>query len=133
MRDRLPGTVGRVFVSEVAPWSSGDSPIGADWFEVTNGTASTLDITGWKMDDSSGSPAAAVALNGITTIAPGESVIFIETADLEAAKAAFLTTWFGGNPPANCRSAATAAAASASALAAMRSTSMTPATCCGRV
>ncbi|MCO6414644.1 SdiA-regulated domain-containing protein [Siccirubricoccus sp. KC 17139] len=95
-----PGTVGRVFISEVAPWASGDSPVGADWFEVTNGTAFDLDVTGWKMDDSSGSPAAAVALNGVTSIAPGESVIFIESDDPTAAKAAFIETWFGGNLPA---------------------------------
>ena len=35
-----PGTVGPdAVISEVAPWSSGNSPVGADWFEVTNGTA----------------------------------------------------------------------------------------------
>ena len=40
---------------------------------------------------------------GITTIAPGESVIFMETTDatLAAKKAAFLSLWFGANPPAN--------------------------------
>jgi uncharacterized protein YjiK len=95
-----PGTVGKLFISEVAPWSSGDSPVGADWFEVTNTTAFAIDLTGWKMDDSSGSPAAAVALSGITSIAAGESVIFIETADLAGARAAFINTWFGGNAPA---------------------------------
>jgi uncharacterized protein YjiK len=95
-----PGTAGKLFISEVAPWSSGDSPVGADWFEVTNTTAFAIDLTGWKMDDSSGSPAAAVALSGITSIAAGESVIFIETADLAGARAAFVNTWFGGNAPA---------------------------------
>jgi VCBS repeat-containing protein len=94
-----PGTVGKLFISEVAPWSSGNSPVGADWFEVTNTTAFTVNISGWKMDDSSGSFAAAVALNGITSIAPGESVIFIETADLAGTKATFLNTWFGGFAP----------------------------------
>lgn len=96
-----PGSVGRLIISEVAPWSSGSSPVGADWFEVTNTSAFAIDITGWKMDDSSGSPAAAVALNGITTIGAGESVIFIESANPAATKAAFLSTWFGGNAPAN--------------------------------
>ncbi|SKA86079.1 Uncharacterized protein YjiK [Prosthecobacter debontii] len=95
-----PGTVGKLFISEVAPWSSGVAPLNADWFEVTNHTAHAIDLTGWKMDDSSESPAAAVALNGVTTIAPGESVIFIETTDLPTAKAAFLNLWFGSNPPA---------------------------------
>lgn len=94
-----PGTVGRIFISEVAPWSSGTS-IGADWFEVTNATAFALDITGWKMDDNSQSPNAAVALSGITTIAPGESVIFLETSTPTTTVQAFIDTWFGGTAPA---------------------------------
>lgn len=95
-----PGTVGRLFISEVAPWSSGNSPVGADWFEVTNTTAFDIDLTGWKVDDSSQSPAAAVALNGITTIHAGESVIFLESATPSTAIASFVNTWFGGNAPA---------------------------------
>ena len=43
---------------------------------------------------------STVALNGITEIAPGESVIFMETANLATTKAAFLTAWFGANAPA---------------------------------
>jgi uncharacterized protein YjiK/2',3'-cyclic-nucleotide 2'-phosphodiesterase (5'-nucleotidase family) len=87
-------------ITEVAPWSSGNSPVAADWFEVTNTGARAVDITGWKVDDSSESPAAALPLIGITSIAPGESVIFIETATLPATKASFLSIWFGANPPA---------------------------------
>lgn len=94
-----PGTVGKLFVSEIAPWSSTSSPVKADWFEVTNSTAFAIDLAGWKMDDSSGSPAAAVALNGVSSIAPGESVIFIESNAPAAAKAAFLDTWFGAGAP----------------------------------
>ena len=96
-----PGTVGRLFISEVAPWGSGRAPVSADWFEVTNATAHAVDITGWKVDDSSASFGAALALNGITTIAPGESVIFLETNDLAAKSALFLSTWFGTTPPAD--------------------------------
>jgi 2',3'-cyclic-nucleotide 2'-phosphodiesterase (5'-nucleotidase family) len=95
-----PGTVGRLFISEIAPWSSGSSPIKADWFELTNSTAFTIDLTGWKMDDSSGSPAAAVSLNGVSSIAPGESVIFMESANPAAATKAFLSNWFGIGAPA---------------------------------
>ncbi|MEP7170038.1 MAG: lamin tail domain-containing protein, partial [Bacteroidota bacterium] len=95
-----PGTTGKLFVSEVAPWSSGNSPVAADWFEVTNTHGIAVDITGWKMDDNSGSFAAAVALNGITSIAPGESVIFIETATPSTKVPQFLSNWFGANPPA---------------------------------
>jgi hypothetical protein len=41
-----------------------------------------------------------VTLNGITNIAPGESVIFIETANIAAAQATFLNLWFGASAPA---------------------------------
>ncbi len=95
-----PGSIGKLIISEVAPWSSGNSPVGADWFEVTNTRATAVDITGWKWDDNSGSPAAAVALNGITTIAPGESVIFLETATPATTIPLFKSTWFGATPPA---------------------------------
>ena len=89
-----------VVISEVAPWSSGNSvaALAADWFEVTNTGSATVDITGWKVDDSSHAFATALALNGITAIAPGESVIFIETANLATASAAFRSLWFGSNP-----------------------------------
>ena len=98
-----PGSVGKLFISEVAPWSSGNSPVGADWFEVTNTKAVAVNITGWKIDDNSQSPIAALALNGITSINPGESVIFIETSDLAGKTTAFLNNWFGTNPPVGLR------------------------------
>lgn len=84
-------------ITEVAPWSSGNSPVAADWFEVTNFGATAIDISGWKVDDSSNSFVSSAALAGITSIAPGESVIFIEGA---AANANFVATWFGANAPA---------------------------------
>src|SRR5262249_30973602 len=92
-----------IIISEVAPWSSGNSPIGVDWFEVTNTGSIPVDITNWRMDDNSNSFAVSVALNGITSIAAGESVIFIEsTASKPAATviASFKDVWFGGNVPA---------------------------------
>ncbi len=98
-----PGTVGRLIISEVAPWSSGNSPVGADWFEVSNTSVAAINVAGWKIDDNSGSPAAAVALVGVTSIAAGESVIFIEATPANAAATIqnFINTWFGGNAPAN--------------------------------
>jgi hypothetical protein len=86
-------------ITEVAPWSSGNSSLGSDWFELTNTSASAITITGWKMDDNSNSFGSAVALNGITSIGAGESVIFIESAT--SLSAAFKTLWFGANAPAN--------------------------------
>lgn len=92
-----------LIISEVAPWSSGnsDASLRVDWFEVTNIGTATANIAGWKVDDDSRSFNTAVALNGVTSIAPGESVIFLETADLAGKSAAFKTLWFGANPPAN--------------------------------
>jgi uncharacterized protein YjiK len=98
-----PGNVGKLIISEVAPWSSSSSPVAADWFEITNTKAVAVNITGWKIDDNSQSPVAAVLLNGITSINPGESVIFIETTDLPGKTAAFKSNWFGTNPPAGLR------------------------------
>lgn len=92
-----------IIITEVAPWSSGNSPVGADWFELTNVSDNPVDITGWKVDDSSAAFATALALNGVSVIAPGESVIFIESANLETIKASFLSNWFGANPPAGLK------------------------------
>ena len=92
-----PGTI---VISEVAPWSSANSPIAVDWFEVTNTGNTAVDITGWKMDDNSHAIGTAIALNGISSIAPGEAVIFIETADLATKAADFRSLWFGSNAPA---------------------------------
>ncbi|WP_411846759.1 choice-of-anchor I family protein [Roseibacillus persicicus] len=91
-----------VIVSEVAPWSSGNSEVGADWFELTNTSDSTIDLTGWKMDDNSDSFGQGAFLEGVTSIAPGESVVFIDgaLADLESIGASFLSNWFGESAPA---------------------------------
>jgi len=86
-------------ITEVAPWASSGSntAYAADWFELTNTGSSSINITGWKVDDSSNSFATAFTLNGITSIAAGESVIFIESAS-GAAIPTFKSTWFGTNP-----------------------------------
>jgi uncharacterized protein YjiK len=98
-----PGTIGKLFISEVAPWSSGNSAVAGDWFEVTNTRPTAIDISGWKMDDNSQSPAGAVALNGVTTIGAGESVIFIETSTPLTTVPLFISTWFGTNVPAGLK------------------------------
>ncbi|MDO8188901.1 lamin tail domain-containing protein [Conexibacter sp. JD483] len=87
-----------VIVSEVSPWSSGNSPYAADWFELTNTGASAVDLTGWKVDDDSNSFAAAVALSGVTSLAAGESAVFIE--GTSATADAFKAAWFGASVPA---------------------------------
>lgn len=67
----------------------------ADWWEVTNFGTSAVDLTGWRMDDSSYSFALSVALNGVTSVAPGESALFIETANPVTDIPAFRTFWVG--------------------------------------
>jgi hypothetical protein len=89
-----------IIVSEVAPWSSGNSPLVADWFEVTNTGTSAVDITGWKFDDNSNSFASSLALNGVASIGAGESVIFIESAAPATVVPAFISLWFGASAPA---------------------------------
>jgi len=87
----------QVRITEVAPWSSGSS-VGADWFELTNTGSSALALSGWKMDDNSFAFGSAVALSGITTLAAGESVIFLEGGATEVNN--FVSGWFGGVLPA---------------------------------
>jgi hypothetical protein len=89
-----------VRITEVAAWGSGSSTgYSADWFELTNTGTSVVNISGWKMDDNSNSFALAVALTGITSIAAGESVIFLETSTLSTTKTSFLSAWFGNSAP----------------------------------
>jgi uncharacterized protein YjiK len=95
-----------ISITEVSPWSSGNSAYKADWFELTNTGTTAVDITGWKIDDNSNSFASAVALRGVSSIAPGKSVVFIEgltDGSTDAAiDASFSTTWFGtATPPAD--------------------------------
>ena len=94
---------GGIIISEVAPWGSGNSLYAADWFEVTNTGAVAANIAGWKVDDNSNSAASAVALNGITSISAGESVIFMETSAPSTTIPLFASTWFGSSVPAGLK------------------------------
>jgi Lamin Tail Domain/PEP-CTERM motif len=88
----------QIRITEVSAFSSGAVPANgytSDWFELTNFGATAVNISGWRIDDSSPTFATAVAMTGITSIAAGESVVFIEN----AVNAAFRNTWFGGSPP----------------------------------
>ena len=93
-------------ITEVAPYGSGfTTTYAADWFELTNTGSTAVDITGWKMDDNSNSAALAVALRGVTSIAAGQSVVFLEgnaTGTTDATiDAAFKLAWFGSTVPAS--------------------------------
>ena len=65
-----------------------------DWFELTNYGLTAVSITGWTVDDSSFTFLSSLALNGVSSVAPGESVLFLESA-AGADIAAFRTFWGG--------------------------------------
>ncbi|MFO0691546.1 MAG: lamin tail domain-containing protein [Myxococcota bacterium] len=101
----VPTARAAIIISEVHPSGSGNAAYGADFFEVTNTGASAVDITGWKMDDNSNSFASSVAIRGVTSISPGQSIILLEgdaTGSNDAAiRSSFLSAWFGANAPAS--------------------------------
>ena len=71
-----------------------------DWWEVTNYGSSAVGIAGWKFDDASFAFGSSVALNGVTSIAAGETVAFVETTTLDSGSAAtqvaaFRSFWGG--------------------------------------
>jgi len=68
-----------------------------DWFELSNSGSSPVNVTGDTMDDNSDSFALSVALQGITTIAAGESVVFFETTGTTLTPADF-QNWWGLSP-----------------------------------
>jgi MYXO-CTERM domain-containing protein len=81
-------------ITEVMSSSNGLGSPTPDWIEVTNYGSSAVDLTGWRIDDGSFSFAVSAALNGISSIGAGESVIFIESA-AGAGIANFRTFWGG--------------------------------------
>ncbi|MDD0838715.1 lamin tail domain-containing protein [Curvibacter sp. HBC61] len=76
--------------------SSSAATATADWFELTNTGSTPVSLSGLKMDDSSASFANAVAMTGLDTIGPGESVVFVEGS--AAAITAFRSKWGGAFP-----------------------------------
>ena len=62
-----------------------------DWIELTNLGNTAADINGWKIDDSSRAFGSSFLLNGITSIAAGESVVFFETSSTNLGNGAWAT------------------------------------------
>ncbi len=83
-------------ITEVSAYGSGNSPFAADWIELTNFSVAAVDITGWRFDDDSAAFASGVALSGVTSIAAGESVVFLNST---TATTNFINAWFGGTAP----------------------------------
>lgn len=93
----------QLLITEVDANGSG-AAYGADWFEIFNAGSTTLDLTGWKMDDSSAAFATAVGMRGTTSLAPGQLAVFLEgnstgTTDLTIGTN-FRAAW-GANLPSN--------------------------------
>jgi uncharacterized protein YjiK len=87
----------RVAVTEVAPWSSGNSPVQADWFELTNTGTGPVNLLGWKADDSHNTPGNSALLEGVTTLAPGQSAVFVQGGP--SVVEGFESDWFPGGVP----------------------------------
>jgi len=64
-----------------------------DWIELTNLGTAEVNITGWKMDDSSYAIANAVAFVGVTSIPAGKSIILLETDNPSTDIPTFKTFW----------------------------------------
>jgi hypothetical protein len=60
-----------------------------DYFELTNVGVASVDVSGWKFDDEHASLPDAAPLVGITSIAPGESVVFFQLDETDPANPAY--------------------------------------------
>jgi len=119
-----------IVITEVDPYGSSAS-YGGDWFELTNTGSSAVSIAGYTMTDNhasnnttnpyaagstisignlSGSratagPAALTLAGGATTLAAGQSAVFIESPSSAANSSTligkFESAWFGTNVPTN--------------------------------
>lgn len=89
-----------LIISEVHSGGSGNGTYNADWFEVTNAGFAAVNIGGWRVDDSSNAFASAVPLAGVTSIAPGQSVVFVD-ASAPIDLGTFTSAWFGPGVPPN--------------------------------
>lgn len=69
----------------------------ADWWELSNFGSSAVNLTGYTMDDSSDSFGSSVALAGITSVAPGESVVFFEQTGATPLTVQGFRDWWGPN------------------------------------
>jgi hypothetical protein len=68
-----------------------------DWWELTNFDDFTVDLHSYRFDDNSAALSFSTVLSNATSIAPGESVIFVEG----MSPAAFRAWWGADNLPTN--------------------------------
>ncbi len=76
---QVSGSESKIIISEVDPSGSGagNNSYAEDWFELTNTGTQPVTVTGWSADDSH-EVAGKCPLLGVSTIAPGESVVFVQ-------------------------------------------------------
>ena len=87
-------------ISEVYSAGSGNGTYNVDWFELTNRGSTSIDITGWRMDDNSANFGVAVPFGPeLTIIGAGQSVVFMETSSANFANRVtlFNQAWFGAD------------------------------------
>ena len=87
----VASTQAQVLIRITEAMSSSGTGGTPDWIELSNLGNVAADITGWKMDDSSRTFGTSLLLNGITSIAAGESVVFFETASANLTSGAWAT------------------------------------------
>lgn len=92
-------SAGAIVITEAMSSSDpGDTGTGTpDWIELTNDGGAAVVITGYRIDDTTPTFANSRELLGVASIAPGESVIFIESSPANSATdiANFRTFWSG--------------------------------------
>jgi hypothetical protein len=88
---------GLLRITEAMSASDGGSGGTQDWFELTNYGTTSINISGWSMADASSSYNTSVALNGVTTIAVNESVVFLEVQTLASTEIAAFRSFWGGS------------------------------------
>ena len=86
-----------IVVSEAAPWGGGRRPTPPTGSSSRTPAQTTVEHHRLEVDDNSDSASLAVALNGVTSIAAGQSAVFIE--GTAATATSFTSTWFGASPP----------------------------------
>lgn len=84
-------------ITEMWPGNEPGENLTDDWFEVTNVGSMPWTIADGELyfDDDSADPESADLISGVTSIAPGESVVFVDNGDADTSE--FITVWGAAN------------------------------------
>lgn len=77
-------------ITEVMSQAASGNNNSADWWELSNFDSQSVSLAGWRFNDDSGGLATAFTLPAGLSIAPGESIIFVE-----GLTSAQFRTWWG--------------------------------------